>query len=261
MTEAQTDDNQGSFWASKRTIAALAVVGIVLVLAVVVLVLPALFGSNGSADGQGAAQTEQDQTHPSTTPAGTCQGLSDNDATTLTEGSLEDTQWELSGAVALPRSPQWGPLEVTDGVPSCFAKTPEGATLAATRFSLSSLTDDYPQVVEDMAVEDENRDELLELIENNEAGADAGTQDPELQVAGARVESFDKDAGTATVAVVYEIGSQVQGVPVQQLGRESWELVWQDGDWKVRVPNGAQTNAAALDSLDGFTEWSGFDNG
>lgn len=249
------ETNRGhGFWSSKINVAAAAVVGLIIVIGLVVLLLPR--GGDPDAASPGTASQPTDET-TSAASNDSCPGLADNDDTTITAGSLDDTQWELRDGVAIPTSEKWGPGKVEDGIPSCFAKTPQGVALMLGRMATMNLIGAGTKAVEAMTVDDENREAALKAAESSRSNNEqAGGID--AQIAGIRIESFDKDAGTATATLVV---SAENGTAPTQYVRESYQLRWVDGDWKVEMPSSGLSDASQLPSLDGFTRWSGVGNG
>lgn len=241
------ETNRGhGFWSSKINVAAAAVVGLIIVIGLVVLLLPR--GGDPDAASPGAASQPTDET---TTASGddSCPGLTDNNDTTITPGSLDDTRWELVSGFAVPSSKSWGPGSVDDGVPSCFAKTPQGAALFVGQMAGMSPAGKPIEAMEKMTVQDANQVKALDRMKKNMDQVE--TEGSASQIAAVRVDDFSKDEGRAAVSIVMRSGEADPLVSV------SYSLRWDGDTWKMLVPSSLQAPAGEVPTLDGYTPWAG----
>lgn len=152
------------------------------------------------------------------------------------------TEWDLVEGVALPKS-QAGPGKIEGVVRSCFARTPEGALLAASTFAVSTQFDGRATLYRARMSPGPERDALLSSASN----AQPQTGD-RLQIAGFRVVSYAEDQAVIAVAVRRDSNYIVASYP----------LVWQGGDWLVDgdPPGGYQPPQNTSD-LTGYIAWRG----
>ena len=177
--------------------------------------------------------------------ASTC-GLPAGDQTVPLVAPVE-TQWELVGSIAAPTAPQSiGPGVVTDGLRTCFARSPLGALYAAVSFVASTSEPRLREpAVRDLTAKGPGRDRALDLVE----GADPGPAGSGVQVAGFTFLNWNPDSTTIDLA------TNVDNTPVHL----PVPLRWQDGDWKIDLPADGDiyANIAPLPNLTGYAPWSG----
>lgn len=166
------------------------------------------------------------------------------------EGSLPiapDTQWEYQGTTAYPVSPKYGPGEVSEGgYRYCFQHSPEGALFMAAN-AVSQGTYDDGTVggwLNYVVAEGPYREELLTDI------GDGGTTDNgRLSIRGFRLLAYD---GT-TARVDLAVRATVEGQTVVFSG--VYDLVWQEGDWKISTDTPAPLNMAQIPDMSGYITW------
>ncbi|MFC7329186.1 hypothetical protein [Marinactinospora rubrisoli] len=255
MAESDNEDIGGNPLATRGFILSAAVIGVVLVLAVVV-VISILWGEDdGDPDATpspGASSQPAASDAGEEEPAGEASvcGLDDVEMEgTLTEAP-PDTEWELLGPFAVPSVEGAGPGRVEDdGFRDCYARTPTGALLAATNLAvLTSVPGLNEQAAAQLMAEGPGRDAALAEARNV---ADAGTS-PEgsIQVAGFRFISYSGAETTVQIAYNTSVGA-VAVLPVQ--------LVWENGDWKAIVSEDGELPVPPYEvpDLTGFVRWSG----
>lgn len=151
------------------------------------------------------------------------------------------TRWEIIDKTALPRTAA-GPA-VDSPVRRCFARSPEGALLAATNISMSAFGANAEQVFKHQVLPGSNRDAALH--EARDAKPRTGDV---AQVKGYRFLNYSPDQ--AQVQLLTGLGERSQAFTIT--------LQWSGDDWKVNLdaPGGyLPPQPASL--ADGFTAWSG----
>ena len=177
--------------------------------------------------------------------------LPDGDLEKLTEPPA-DVEWELINTYALPSGPA-GPAEVAGGgVHHCYARSAEGAVLAAASFAIDLATPgvDYSQLV-DLRVTGPGAADLEALNGLSEADLEQVTAPNVSQIVAFRVDSISKDQALIQIVHRYSTG-QLAGT----YGAFPIDLRWIDGDWKYYASEGS-TAPVPVASLTSFVEWSG----
>lgn len=158
-----------------------------------------------------------------------------------------DTEWELVGTTAAPSVEDHGPGVVeANGFRSCFAHTPAGALLAAANVAaMGSDPDLASSVAQNLFAKGPGRDVALSTTPPGNAGGGV-----RVQIAGFRILNY---AGTEASIDLALRGSN--GV----LGAQVFDLVWEDGDWKIQIAPDGQlpTDLAVLPDLTGYILWAG----
>lgn len=176
--------------------------------------------------------------------------LPDGDLDKLTEPPT-DVEWELVNTYALPSGPA-GPAEETDGVHHCYARSSEGAVLAAASFAIDFSTPgmDYRQLV-DLRVDGPGAAQLEALADFPEADLAELTAPNVSQIVAFRVDSISEDQALIQIVHRYSRGPSAgtfAAFPV--------DLRWAAGDWKYYASEGL-TAPVPVASLTSFVEWSG----
>lgn len=147
-----------------------------------------------------------------------------------------EATWEVVRGATVPRSPEFGPTEVTnDGDRSCYARNPTGALFAAASF-IGMPLDVYLEHVTPGPYKD-----LYEGVEIPEP-----TPGEVLTVRGFKVEPKGADRVTVTLVTSLSTGTTMTAA--------AGDMVWKDGDWMV---DGQQEDQGStkLTNLDGYVEW------
>ncbi|UEJ84609.1 hypothetical protein Bra3105_18430 (plasmid) [Brachybacterium halotolerans subsp. kimchii] len=224
---------------------------VVTVLVVVAVVLAVLAIRDGGRDEPTASTPPSTTTAPSTsssTPANADASICGlpGEVTSGTVKKAPGAKWKYEGTVAYPTSAKYGPGQTTDdGVRSCFQHSPEGALFAAAN---SVAVSEDPEAMrawaEYFVADSPAKDALL-----SEESVDS-TGEGRLRLVGYRM--LDYDGRSASVDMATEVTTNGQKTYVSFV----YDLVWEDGDWKLKLDSTDNPlQAAAITSLDGYTEW------
>ncbi|WP_431837999.1 hypothetical protein [Cellulomonas sp. Y8] len=192
-----------------------------------------------------------------TTPTTAAPAVAPDSECGLDDVALEGTitqppaavSWELVGTTPAPNSETSGPGMVDDdGLRHCFARTPEGALLAAANVMASGSTPSLVRPMTDrLSVPGAGRDAALADLDSRVA---SGTSAVRYEIVAFRIAAYD--GSTAAVDIVIEASN---GARLAQLV----DLVWQAGDWKVDLGADGQmrTPIGTVATLADYISWSG----
>ena len=162
----------------------------------------------------------------------------------------DDLTWKPHSSVETPFSRAHGPRVTEGGWSRGFARTPQGAVLAAIHIIFQTNGGGVPRAAQEAA--------LAEQVVGAEADhyrerslASAGPPEGigRIVLEGYRIISYTEHAAKVefTTAVVKE--------QVERAGT-TVDVVWQDGDWRMVAPSLETLEGfRVLDSLDGFIEF------
>lgn len=154
--------------------------------------------------------------------------------------------WAFQGTIAYPFSPEFGAGKTaTEGYRYCFQHSAAGAVvMAANSIAQGSdpkLGDSWAEYVLGPG---RYRDQL-----SNEMGTATGAEGTRLKVAGFRVLAY-----TGMSARV-DLGVQVSGQNQSLTMSVVYELVWDDGDWKISADVERPVDTATIPDLSGYVPW------
>lgn len=259
-TDVEDDDGTTSPFLNAGFIASAAVViGIVIMGFVVVI--------NGNGDGDrstSGAPTEQTVPTTSAPSAGESTGSAEEEpdfepsvcglddpgadgAETLS--SAPEVEWRYVGAFGYPASTDYGPGEDSDGVRTCFQRSPEGAAVAAANMltvAASGATSNDSFTGAYLADGTYREQIAAELADEEQADADG----IRLRFSGVRVLSFDG----ATAAVDLAVTATQQGETA--LIAFLYQLEWSEGDWKITSASRNPFDSAVIADLTGYLGWT-----
>lgn len=233
-------DKPGSYWHSKRTIAA----GMVLVLVAVGIAWALTTGGDDKrATGSVPAAYES-----------AC-GLTGGDTTEPTRGP--EVQWQNIDGNWLPISTTHGPgKRETGGAWSCFAHTPTGAVLAAQTIpGIMNVADDYASVVREQTVP--GADQLAGIKRGQPRFTGGQTATP----LGFVLNSYTDDGSTATVTFYVRASSATRSpTTVRYTSTVHW-FGGRTGDWLLRLTSDGGSISSIepvsgdLAGIPRFVEW------
>lgn len=228
---------------------AAAVLVLLLVVAAVVVIVNGTNSSNNADDGTDTAPipTETETPEPEATGGESICGLDEVEM----EGTLDtppEASWVYLDHVAFPASESAGPgNDDPSDVLNCFARTPEGAVLAATvgMGQLSSV-ENREGWAESNMVDGPARDEVLTVPAE---GVEDGAAAVRVTISGFRLQSYDGDTARVDVAMTGE-GSG-RSVYYSQI----IPMKWEDGDWKMAFEGSDVREPTQLPNLSGYKVW------
>lgn len=167
------------------------------------------------------------------------------------EATPDDLEWTSQHGMSWPVSPSAGPRAEVDGVRVCFDRSPIGAALAAVgavQAARSADADTLPRVFSHQFIDNPGRAIAQEGAADLLAEQPLGTR-PWPRQMGFKVTAFLP--GEVQLLLVEDVGGR------QFIG--TWvTVVWEDGDWKVRLQADGQlagTPQTITVDPDGFTRW------
>ncbi|MEV0297059.1 hypothetical protein [Nocardia sp. NPDC050710] len=179
----------------------------------------------------------------------------DSDWLTATPAGLREAGgWQRVHGVVVPFSTSDGPTRLHDGVPGGYARTPQGAALAAamTVYQVAARPGDRAVL----------RDRLV-LTAADQARFDEGIktgklppQQPEwvtrtlLAYDAFRIDSYAEDLAVVKLALREQESTQTRSWVTATV-----PMVWSGGDWRLRG-SGTQLPSAVTFDLAGWTTWS-----
>ncbi|MFC4066727.1 hypothetical protein [Actinoplanes subglobosus] len=173
--------------------------------------------------------------------------------TALPTSPPRDVTWQLAGQNAVPVSATAGPRSVAAGVASGYARTPEGALVAAAqlaaRSAFSAGRTSWEPTVQTQFVPGDDRDRLLAALRSApEQTADPGELSP---LAGYLYQAYTPDI--AVIGLVYR--SPAAGAARYHVVTTTMQ--WRDGDWQMVPPPGGTWLSVSRQAgnLSGVVEW------
>ncbi|MET3642744.1 hypothetical protein ABIC73_004347 [Prescottella equi] len=149
-----------------------------------------------------------------------------------------------------------GPTKVDGLIARGYSHSPQGASLAAyniwQRFQLGG--DVAAAVLENQAVADPEVMKRFEAEGMAETRASAETRKVTPAPSAFRVLSCDPDFVVTEYATRY-FGDENGPFPTERWATFRFNMVWQDGDWKMQFLKGA-ASASVIDDLTGWTAWA-----
>jgi hypothetical protein len=153
-------------------------------------------------------------------------------------------RWEILYTVAVPWSPDTGPTVRDYAVRRCYQHSPTGALVAAANLAVTTQCPGSDQALRDQVLPGPTRDAMLRAAQTNPPQAKQPGETAAF--AGYRFISYSPD--TAVLQLAFSFGGKY--------GMETYQLEWQDGDWKLNLdPPGGSVPGQPLSSIAGFVAW------
>lgn len=227
----------------RGTLIVAAVFVVVIVIAgVVVGIVLGLRGNHATADPSASATSSpSDSTPDGRTTDGACGQVPYETTNKLT--AAPETKWVAWSATTMATSAAAGPGKDTNGVRTCYSRTPAGALFAAYNLAqYCSDTTTYADAMSALLAEGPGRTADIAAAKTASACEPSGQY-----VEGYKIASYDGQ--TATIYLELNAPSG--------LGEFGTQLTWKDGDWKgVTDANGSPTvSSNQITSSAGFTPW------
>lgn len=162
----------------------------------------------------------------------------------------DDLTWKPHSSVEIPFSRAHGPRVTEGGWSRGFARTPQGAVLAAIHIIFQTNGGGVPRAAQEAALAEQVVGaEADHYRERSLASAGPAEGIERVVLEGYRIISYTEHAAKVefTTAAVKE--------QVERAGT-TVDVVWQDGDWRMVAPSLETLEGfRVLDSLDGFIEF------
>lgn len=253
MADVADPQDEQSPWTRGGFIAAAVVVAVVAVLGIVLAVTTARnSGADDAAPAPAPSVSTGDVTvaPPEPSPSavaedGSICGL-DGEVLDGTLATAPAAEWQYQGTTAYPTSTTYGPGETSaEGVRSCFQRSPEGAVFAAANaVAQGAEPESVASWLDYFVAQGPSRDAVVN------AGGAVDTSGARAATRGFRLLSYDGDSARVDVAVQGSTEGQVVNLSMV------YDLVWEDGDWKLAVADpSAPIDVATLPDLAGYTSW------
>ena len=159
-----------------------------------------------------------------------------------------EAQWQYQGTTAYPTSSEFGP-GATDpaGFRYCFQHSPEGALFAAAN-ALSQGSDSTVAAawIKYFLAEGPYRDELLAAGGGSGPTSGSNNSGTRLKIVGFRILAYDGETARIDLAVT----ASVSGKKFTLSG--AYELVWQNGDWKISADVAQPLDMATIPNTSGY---------
>lgn len=244
------DDQERSPFLRPGWIASAAVLAAVLVMGLVAAVYSATRADPAPAPSVASSPALTGTSAPTTSPAAAAESVCGLAGIT-TEGTLATAPkatWQYQGTTAYPTSPTYGPGETKkSGVRYCFQHSPEGALFAAANAVVQgsdpSVSEEWGQYV---LGQGEYRDQLL-----GQLGSTSTSEGRRMNIVGFRILSYD--GSSARVDLAIRASAKAEAVALSGV----YELVWQDGDWKISADVPAPLDVSSVPDLAGYVAWRG----
>lgn len=240
-----TEDTEPNLFNNRRFIASSVVVALIVMLGVVI----------------GVTNTVRDNPETSTSPPkdATSQPTESGEASICSLGGEVLTgslwkapraAWDYQGTTAYPTSKTYGPAKTTpQGVRYCFQHSPAGALFAAASGVAQGTDSDAETVrswVDYFIAEGTHRDALLAQSE----GSSSGNEGIRIKIEGFRMLTYDGETARVDIGV----SGSTEGRTVNMSA--VYDLIWQDGDWKLNTSNAATpVDMASVPDLVGYIPW------
>jgi len=239
------DEDEGSIWSQRGFVVAAAAVAVIVILAVAL----AVSGNDEPSPGAGP------KTPAPKTPTAKADDAACNTSTAGRQKPLTaapaNTKWELLGRIAVPTARRtYGPARTTGGLRSCFARSAEGALYAATNINVAATASDRRTqlaAAKYSFARGPGRDAVLAK------GFQAPDADGSIQIAGFRFQSYSRSGAVIDLAFKASLDSEAG------YGHLAVAVRWEDGDWRLAVPDTGDTSAGteSLPDLNGYVRWEG----
>ena len=246
--QEETDFADPSPWTRPRFVISAVFLGLVVALGVAIAVWP-----------NGADPTSPTTSAPIVASGSAAAGPDNSSAaaaalpTALPTRAPADVTWQLAGQHAVPVSQSAGPRSVDAGVASGYARTPEGALVAAAqiaaRSAFSAGEKSWEPTVQRQFVAGDDRDRLLTALRSApEQPANPGELSP---LAGYIYQAYTPD--TAVIGLVY----RAPGAGTANYHVVTTTMQWRDDDWKMVAPPGGTWLSVSRQAgnLSGVVEW------
>lgn len=237
-------------WSGRGFIAAAAVLGVIVALGMAIVVSNLVGGGPGDPPvAAGDAAVDPSQQTSSGDSDSVC-GLTD----VVLTGTVDQppaAELTLLGTIAVPAAKGIGPGVVEDdGFRHCYAHTPQGALFMSANVAGMGGTRTLDRRVFDaLTAAGPGRDAALRDVADD-SGSSTDAPGIRMQIAGFRILSYAGNRATVDLAFRVSTGATMV---------QAFELVWEHGDWKIRLTDDGDlpSEMAQVPDLTGYIPWGG----
>lgn len=239
------EENEQSPFSRPSFIVAAVVVAAVVVAGVVVGINIATRDNGGDAE---PAPSTTASAAPSAEPTADAGGASvcglGGEELSGTVATTPQAEWEYEGTTAYPTSSAYGPGKTDPaGFRYCFEHSPTGALFMASNAIIQGSGASRASWVQYVVADGPYRDSLVSQIST---GSSEGTR---ITITGFRILAYD--GKTARIDLAATGSTQGQNVVLSGV----YELVWQDGDWKISSDTSTPVDLASIPNTAGYNAW------
>lgn len=223
---------------SKPVIITSATALVLLLLLAIVLLIPNRNGDAGnlSAPSENSATTEQ-ATQPATDSI--C-GAGSSDNTDVLDAAPENEWSVLPSGWIVPRSETVGALQETNGLLACYEHSPAGSLFAAVNtFVQLNISSTMNSALENLVVDSSGK----EIARNSRESLTNRTS----TLRGYKFVNYSNEE--ATIQTLWATGGDSQLMAI------TLTMVWDGGDWKLRLPDNADMNVQQVSDTTQFIKW------
>lgn len=249
--EEQSSESRGPSW---TLIGAALVVG-------VVVAMGAILSVQGLRDDDGGGMTSTassstSSTAPVKSATDSICGLKGHE----TSGGLAkppEATWSLLDGFAVPSTKRAGPGEVEDdGFRFCYARTRDGAVLAAANFvgvGGGDAADREKKILQHLIAPGPGRkvqEQAAGSSDKATSGQSSTAASGGIQISGVRLNGYNDQQANLEILMRADNGAYVS---------QQFEMHWAEGDWKVALSDNGMllSNPQPVDGTAGFLPWSG----
>lgn len=223
--------------------------GVVLLIVVLGLVVAVRVATSSTADDPSVAPASPPGTSAPATPtestASVCGLPAGTDVDPVT--TPPPVTWDYQGTIAYPTSPEFGAAKTSaEGYRYCFQHSRSGAVVMAAN-ALAQGSD--PELAEAWTKYVLSDGRYRDQLEDEMSAGTTGAEGSRLKIAGFRVLSYDGKRARIDLGV--QGSSQNQTLTVSGV----YELVWQDGDWKISADVEHPLDISTITDLSAYVPW------
>lgn len=186
----------------------------------------------------------QESTEAASTPASPAP---DDDGTL----SPDDVTWRDHAGLSMPFSAEHGPFEDEGGWTRGFSRTSQGAVMAGTHIFLQASNEsDMPESAIRSSFDEQLTGEHADAFVERMVDAGFTPAEANIKVEGYLLHDYD-DNGAVFELAAASATEGVDGYPIYTATMLT--VMWENGDWRLLVPESTMEHVRLLDNTDEFT--------
>lgn len=246
-----TDESTQNPFTRPGFVAAAIVVALLVVLGVVIAIVNATRAEStpeptpsASPASTTSSPSQPPEASPTDVAASIC-GLKD-DADAKPPAAAPEALWEYQGTTAYPASETYGPgKNDAAGFRYCFQHSPTGALFAAANAAAQGSDPEVsPKWLDYAVAEGPYREELVSSVATG-----SGKEGSRITIQGFRILKYDGSSARVDLGVRGSSGGETV------MASAVYELVWQEGDWKINADMPEPLDTAPIPDLTGYIAW------